>query len=380
MPVPGGVPARLAELGELAVADAVSYVRTSADGREAVLVNVVQQPSANTVAIARGVRELLARHPELIPKDVGWTIFYDQAEFITHSIGGVRDAILIGVALAALVLLALPALLEARPGRRHHDSAERRAGPARPVRHRSDPQPDDPGRHRRRARAGRRRRDRRRREHPPPPRARRLAPPGADRGRRAVPRPGRLQPVDDRRLPALRPPHRGGRGLLQAAGADHGAGARRLVPDRGVRRADRHPAGGRRAVPGRRTARPNAGARRRRRGRGAGWRRRLAAVVVLLAPVAATGYLLYRAVETDFLPAMDEGSIILDYWTPPGHLADRHPPHAARGREGDRCAARRRRATRGAPGPSSASSSPSRTAATTSSSSSRAPSAGRSTT
>jgi CzcA family heavy metal efflux pump len=105
VPVSGGVPARLAELGVLGAADAVSYVRTSAGGREAVLVNIVQQPSANTVAIARGVRELLARRPDLIPKDVGWSVFYDQADFITHSVGGVRDAILIGVALAALVLL-----------------------------------------------------------------------------------------------------------------------------------------------------------------------------------------------------------------------------------------------------------------------------------
>ncbi|MFY9550735.1 MAG: efflux RND transporter permease subunit, partial [Thermoanaerobaculia bacterium] len=30
------------------------------------------------------------------------------------------------------------------------------------------------------------------------------------------------------------------------------------------------------------------------------------------------GVLLYRAIGSDFLPTMDEGSIILDYWTPPG--------------------------------------------------------------
>jgi cobalt-zinc-cadmium resistance protein CzcA len=39
------------------------------------------------------------------------------------------------------------------------------------------------------------------------------------------------------------------------------------------------------------------------------------AVVVALLVVA---YLLYGRIGTDFLPAMDEGSIILDYWTPPG--------------------------------------------------------------
>jgi CzcA family heavy metal efflux pump len=105
IPSAGGVPVPLAQLGSLAAADAVSYVRTSAQGHEAVLVNIVQQPAANTVAIARGIDALLAANPNLIPKNVTWTVFYDQARFITNSVSGVRDAILIGVALAALVLL-----------------------------------------------------------------------------------------------------------------------------------------------------------------------------------------------------------------------------------------------------------------------------------
>ena len=106
VPVPGGgVPALLGDLGIVQVADAISYIRTTADGRPAVLINLTRQPSANTVAIAAGVRRLFAERPELLPKDVRWTTFYDQAEFVSHSVNGVRDAILIGVGLAALVLL-----------------------------------------------------------------------------------------------------------------------------------------------------------------------------------------------------------------------------------------------------------------------------------
>jgi CzcA family heavy metal efflux pump len=106
VPVPGGgVPALVGELGTVRVADAVSYIRTTANGRPAILVNVTRQPSANTVAIARGIRQLLASRPDLLPKGVQWTTFYDQAEFVSRSILGVRDAIVIGVGLAALVLL-----------------------------------------------------------------------------------------------------------------------------------------------------------------------------------------------------------------------------------------------------------------------------------
>ena len=106
VPVPGGgVPALVGDLARVKVAEAVSYIRTTADGHPAVLVNLTRQPSANTVAIARGVRQLLSARADLLPKDVRWTSFYDQAEFVSRSILGVRDAILIGVALAALVLL-----------------------------------------------------------------------------------------------------------------------------------------------------------------------------------------------------------------------------------------------------------------------------------
>jgi CzcA family heavy metal efflux pump len=105
VPVAGGVPARLGDLGTLAADNAVSYIRTTADGRPAVLVNVVQQPTANTLTISAAVDGLFASHPEILPPGVKWGVFYDQAAFIRESVTGVRDAIAIGVALGALVLL-----------------------------------------------------------------------------------------------------------------------------------------------------------------------------------------------------------------------------------------------------------------------------------
>ncbi len=106
VPVAGGPPATLAELGELRTADEVSYIRTTANGAAAVLLNIIRQPSANTVTIADGVQRLLRDNPALLPPDVQWTTFYDQARFVTDSVRGTRDAIVIGVVLAGVVLLA----------------------------------------------------------------------------------------------------------------------------------------------------------------------------------------------------------------------------------------------------------------------------------
>jgi heavy metal efflux system protein len=105
LPVPGGIPATLGELGKVQVADEVSYIRATADARPAVLVNIIRQPSANTVQIAHGIDELFRSQPDLLPEGVRWSTFYDQARYVSDSVAGVRDSILIGVALAALVLL-----------------------------------------------------------------------------------------------------------------------------------------------------------------------------------------------------------------------------------------------------------------------------------
>jgi cobalt-zinc-cadmium resistance protein CzcA len=105
VPVPGGPPATLSDLGTIIVADEVSYVRTTADGQTAVLVNIVRQPSANTVAIAAAIDQIFRDQPDILPKEVHWSNFYDQASFVAGSVGGARDAIIIGVVLAALVLL-----------------------------------------------------------------------------------------------------------------------------------------------------------------------------------------------------------------------------------------------------------------------------------
>lgn len=105
VPVPNGPPATLAELGTVTVANEVSYVRTTANGQSAVLVNIVRQPSANTVAIADGIDKIFKDQPNLLPKDAHWSNFYDQASFVSGSVGGARDAIIIGVVLAGVVLL-----------------------------------------------------------------------------------------------------------------------------------------------------------------------------------------------------------------------------------------------------------------------------------
>jgi CzcA family heavy metal efflux pump len=100
----GGV-VRLSDVAEVRPQPAPQFTRSTADGHDAVLFNVYQQPGGNTVQIAKGVRDTLAAERARLPADVRLTNWYDQSDLIVASATSVRDAVLIGVGLAALVLL-----------------------------------------------------------------------------------------------------------------------------------------------------------------------------------------------------------------------------------------------------------------------------------
>src|SRR5438128_1485075 len=81
------------------------WVRVTADGHDAVLFQVYQQPSGNTVEIARGIKAKLREIRKQIPEGVKIADWYDQSDLILASERSTRDAFLIGMVLAAFVLL-----------------------------------------------------------------------------------------------------------------------------------------------------------------------------------------------------------------------------------------------------------------------------------
>ena len=100
-------PDGLVRLGDVAtVADATvpQFIRVTADGHDAVLMDVYQQPDANSVQIANDIKTVLRNYRALLPPGVKLATWYDQSVLVTDSAKSVRDAILIGIVLAAMVL------------------------------------------------------------------------------------------------------------------------------------------------------------------------------------------------------------------------------------------------------------------------------------
>jgi CzcA family heavy metal efflux pump len=80
------------------------WTRVTADGKDAVLFSVYQQPGSNSVQIAADVKAKLDGFTAHLPKGIRVANWYDQSQLVTASAASVRDAILIGIALAAIVL------------------------------------------------------------------------------------------------------------------------------------------------------------------------------------------------------------------------------------------------------------------------------------
>ncbi|MEE3500674.1 efflux RND transporter permease subunit [Acidiphilium acidophilum] len=101
---PDGV-VRLDQVATVRMGTVPVYDRVAQDGVPAVTLQVFQQPDGNAVAVDAAVRKALAAYRAELPRGVTLVKWYDQSGLVTAAAGSVRDAILIGIGLAGLVLI-----------------------------------------------------------------------------------------------------------------------------------------------------------------------------------------------------------------------------------------------------------------------------------
>ena len=81
------------------------YTIVTADGKAAVLLNLNRQPDSNTVQVANEVHAEVDRIRKTLPPAIQLKPFYDQSIIVQASIKSVRDAILLGLVLASIILV-----------------------------------------------------------------------------------------------------------------------------------------------------------------------------------------------------------------------------------------------------------------------------------
>lgn len=101
---PNGV-VRLEDVAVVAREAAPNWTRVTADGHDAVIIQVNQQPRGNTVEIARELKAKLDAFRPQLPAGVRIANWYDQSELILAAAASVRDAVMVGVLLSCVILL-----------------------------------------------------------------------------------------------------------------------------------------------------------------------------------------------------------------------------------------------------------------------------------
>jgi multidrug efflux pump subunit AcrB len=102
---PAGIPVRVGDIASVASGVKPVYTVVTANGKPAVLLNINRQPDGNTVQVAQEVHDEIERIRTTLPPGVQIEPFYDQSIIVNDSIKSVRDAILLGLILASVILV-----------------------------------------------------------------------------------------------------------------------------------------------------------------------------------------------------------------------------------------------------------------------------------
>src|SRR5689334_21172961 len=100
-----GIPIRVGDVANVAPGVKPVYTIVTANGKPAVLLNIARQPDSNTVQVANEVHSEIDAIRHSLPPGIQVEPFYDQSEIVTESIKSVRDAILIGLILASVIMV-----------------------------------------------------------------------------------------------------------------------------------------------------------------------------------------------------------------------------------------------------------------------------------
>ncbi len=93
----------LKDIAAIQITEAVEYTKINANGHDGILVAIIKQPNANLLAISKNMEAKIKALRQILPEDVTIKPYYIQADFVNDSIKSVSDSLWIGLLLAIIV-------------------------------------------------------------------------------------------------------------------------------------------------------------------------------------------------------------------------------------------------------------------------------------
>jgi CzcA family heavy metal efflux pump len=93
----------LKDIAAVEIREAKEYIKVNANGKESILIAVLKQPNSNLIALSEAMHDKLELLKKILPKNIKITPFYEQASFVNDAVKSVTDSLLIGLLLAIIV-------------------------------------------------------------------------------------------------------------------------------------------------------------------------------------------------------------------------------------------------------------------------------------
>lgn len=94
---------RLRDIATVQIQEAKEYVKINANGQDGILLAIVKQPNANLVALSDSMMSKVNELSTILPPDVQIMPYYIQADFVNEAVKSVTDSLWTGLLLAILV-------------------------------------------------------------------------------------------------------------------------------------------------------------------------------------------------------------------------------------------------------------------------------------
>ena len=95
----------LKNIAQVEIREAKEYVKINANGKDGILIAVIKQPNSNLIEVSSAMDKQVKELGEILPKDVSIKPYYIQADFVEDSIRSVTDSLWIGLLLAIVVAM-----------------------------------------------------------------------------------------------------------------------------------------------------------------------------------------------------------------------------------------------------------------------------------
>ncbi|HSZ34241.1 MAG TPA: efflux RND transporter permease subunit [Puia sp.] len=96
---------RIQDIATVDIREAAAYTKINANGKEGVLIAIIKQPNANLIELSDQMQVKLSELKNILPKNIHIEPYYIQADFVRTSIRSVSDSLWIGLALSIIVAI-----------------------------------------------------------------------------------------------------------------------------------------------------------------------------------------------------------------------------------------------------------------------------------